>query len=293
MNEGELFRTEEARCTRCGLCADACPQGVVVAKAGALPKADPARVGSCLRCGHCVAVCPAGALQHEHLDPWGFPDAPLPPAPTDVLALLRSRRSVRRYRAQEVPRERVEELLEAAQYSPTGHNARQVGCVVLLERGSIDGLRDGVAHFYRRVIARLRSPLTRPLARLIAGSSRVDELLEALPGMTRAEERLRRGEDPLFHGASAVILFHAPAGRETSEADCAIAADHASLLAPALGLGTCHIGYAAAALKRLPHLAATLGVPAGHRTFSVLGLGYPALVYRRLVPRPPLPRSYR
>jgi nitroreductase len=101
---------------------------------------------------------------------------------------------------------------------------------------------------------------------------------------------MRQGEDPLFHGAPAVLLFHAPP-RETSEADCALAAGQVTLLAPSLGLGTCHIGYASAVLRRFGRLARTFGVPADRRVYAVVALGHPAVLYPRLVPRPPIPTT--
>jgi nitroreductase len=142
------------------------------------------------------------------------------------------------------------------------------------------------------VLSLVRNRLTRPLVALAVGPSPVRELLDALPGLQRAEERIARGEDPLFHGAPAVLLLHAPRGRETSETDCALAADHLTLYAPSLGFGTCHIGYAAAALKRMPKAARTFGIPAGHCTFAVLTAGYPDVRYARLPPRPPIPLRY-
>ncbi|MDF1556422.1 MAG: nitroreductase family protein, partial [Deferrisomatales bacterium] len=124
------------------------------------------------------------------------------------------------------------------------------------------------------------------------GSTRVRELREALPGLRWAEEQFRAGHDPLFHHAPVVLVFHAPPA-ETAEADCALAAGQVSLLAPSLGLGTCHIGYAAALLKRLPRIGRRCGVPRGHRGFAVLTLGCPAVIWRRLPPRPAIPVRWR
>ena len=115
--------------------------------------------------------------------------------------------------------------------------------------------------------------------------------MDAGPTLKRAEERIRRGEDPLFHDAPAVLLFHAP-DDETSEVDCALAAAQTTLLAPSLGLGTCYIGYASAVLKRFRRIARPYGIPKGHKAYVVLTVGYPDEQYLRLVPRPPLKTRY-
>ena len=53
------FRLDAARCTGCGACARACPNGAVSWTPGEMPRVDRAR---CRACGACAAICPAGAL---------------------------------------------------------------------------------------------------------------------------------------------------------------------------------------------------------------------------------------
>jgi len=276
-------------CTGCGACIAVCPHRIP--HLGPEGTVAPDLEAFCIACGHCVAVCPGGALRHRDLPAEGFLDEAACPAPKDVLAWLRRRRSVRSYEARAVSRKAVEELLEAGRYAPTGHNTRALGCVAVFSEDEIRRLREALVAFYRRVFRLVRYRVGRVLLRALVGPGRVAELREALPGMIRAEQRLGAAEDPLFHGAPAVLLFHAPP-TETAETDCALAAAHAALLAPSLDLGTCFIGYASAALRRSPRLAEEFAVPRLHRVYAVLTLGYPSVPYRRLPPRPPLPVRY-
>ncbi|MDF1551794.1 MAG: nitroreductase family protein, partial [Deferrisomatales bacterium] len=144
-------------------------------------------------------------------------------SPGEVLGWLRARRSVRQYRAHPVLRERVTELLEAARCSPTGHNAREVGCVVLASQQARELLARDVCTVYRRLGRALENPILRWVLVLWTGTARVRELREALPGLRWAEEQFRAGHDPLFHHAPVVLVLHAPPA-ETAEADCALAA---------------------------------------------------------------------
>jgi formate hydrogenlyase subunit 6/NADH:ubiquinone oxidoreductase subunit I len=58
---------DRKRCKRCGLCAEICPNGVLVQTgARVFPKILSARV--CSSCGHCVDVCPEGAISHSDFD---------------------------------------------------------------------------------------------------------------------------------------------------------------------------------------------------------------------------------
>jgi nitroreductase len=186
-----------------------------------------------------------------------------------------------------VSRATVEELLEAARYAPTGHNARDLECVAVCSEGRRLELRNAIVGFYRRIFRIAGHPLGRALLTAFLGPARVGELRDARPGVTRAEERLAQGGDPLFHQAPAILLFQAPP-TETAETDCAVAAAQVTLLAPSLGLGTCYIGYASAALRRSRRMAARFGVPRHRRVYTVLTLGYPSCTYRRWVPRPPI-----
>ncbi|MXR37273.1 ferredoxin-type protein NapF [Craterilacuibacter sinensis] len=61
----------ENRCTRCGDCARACPEGIITAGQGGFPVLDMKR-GGCSFCGQCQAACPSGALSRQaaHSLPW-------------------------------------------------------------------------------------------------------------------------------------------------------------------------------------------------------------------------------
>ena len=49
------------KCTRCGTCADVCPQLTIIIRADGLPvQIDPER---CMECGACARNCPAGAAK--------------------------------------------------------------------------------------------------------------------------------------------------------------------------------------------------------------------------------------
>ncbi len=279
-------------CVRCGACVAVCPQRVLSPTQGGPPERSPDWEQHCLRCGHCAAVCYGQALTVEVGGTAGRKAVSPPPPADEVLAWLRARRSVRRYQHRGVARDRIVELLEAARCSPTGHNGQQVGCAVVATEGHRNRLTEQICGVYRRLGWGLGNPIVRVAVSLWVGRDRAKELWNALPGLRRAQEQIKAGRDPLFHHAPVILLVHAPPG-ETAEADCALAAGQLSLLAPSLGLGTCHIGYASAVLKRLPRLALPCGVPRRRRTFAVLTLGYPDVRYHWVPPRLPFPATWR
>ncbi len=289
----DAIRFDDALCVRCGRCVATCPQRVLaVSENGRAPGVAEGAGEFCIRCGQCVAVCPAGAVALAGFGVDDFPPSTQSPEPESVLAWLRNRRSLRVYRDDPVPPQEVTRLLEAARCAPTGHNTRQVGCVALLSEPSRRALRDGLLGFYRKIFRLAEGRGGRMLLRLWVGARGLREIREALLSARRAEARILQGEDPLFHGAPAILIFHAPES-ETAEVDCALAASQATLLAPSLDLGTCYIGYASAALRRRRPLAREAGVPEGDTPYVVLTAGRPAVRYPRWVPRPEIPLRVR
>jgi hypothetical protein len=58
-------------------------------------------------------------------------------------------------------------------------------------------------------------------------------------------------------------------------------------MAHALGLGCCFNGFLVNAVNHSRKIKSWLGIPADHRCYSTMGLGFPNMKYQRLVPRHP------
>jgi ferredoxin-type protein NapF len=61
--------TLAAACTRCGGCAQSCPQHIIVTGESGLPAID-FRRGECTFCGACADVCPAPVFDRKRESPW-------------------------------------------------------------------------------------------------------------------------------------------------------------------------------------------------------------------------------
>jgi ferredoxin-type protein NapF len=57
------------RCTRCGACAEACPEGIVVPGEGGFPEVRFA-LGECTFCGACARACPEPVFAPADGRPW-------------------------------------------------------------------------------------------------------------------------------------------------------------------------------------------------------------------------------
>lgn len=260
------FTIDESRCTRCHACADECPVKIIHLKDG-WPTIPEHKEATCYKCMHCLAVCPTAALSilGKHPDESVALRGAVPNA-TQLETLLKGRRSVRRYRAENLDRATIDRLLAAGWHGASGHNARQVRLTLIDDRESLQRLRGDI-------LARI-AELTRNKA--------LPEGLEFFSTFVRAWER--SGEDVIFRGAPHLVIASADERCTTPRVDCVIVLAGFELMAQSMGLGTLWNGLAKWSLERImPELPARLGVPTEHRIGYVMSFGRPAVTYQRTV----------
>ena len=269
---GVIIRAE--RCVGCGACVRDCLRGLLAVEAGK------ARVkgGACIRCGHCVAVCPADAVRLE-----GCPEEelrPYDPAACEVpaerlLNFMKFRRSIRQFQDRPVEEEKLEQLLEAARYAPTGGN-RQMTRYILLERERAELGQLAMESLYRAAARLDTDPALRGM----------EHYREKWLSMYPAWQE--RGEDGLFfHAPCVLVAVTDPRRSGTGRLDASLAASNVELMAHALGLGACYIGFFTMAAAMEPRIFQRLGIRAGEEVVATLAIGYPNVRYVRTVNRNP------
>lgn len=267
------FAVDEAKCTMCGACLTTCPTDMVREKRGAIKISFVA----CIGCGHCMAICPAGAVSCEA---GGFEAMPKAVASAEeLLGIIKTRRTVRKYTDEPVAQKQLELLLEAARYVPTGANAQPQRFVLLTDAAAKARLRDAIMDYYRgyaEAMADKEHP-ERLAAYGHAGMGEMHEhVLAAVPSFVK---NVDAGRDRLFFDAPAVIVIHAANNQVTPQEGCDYAAFAITLMAAAQGLGSCITAYASMALQALPELARETGVPEGNEVYAVVVVGHPAEAY--------------
>ena len=91
----------------------------------------------------------------------------------------------------------------------------------------------------------------------------------------------QKGEDQLFHGATAVIVIGSKPGASCPHDDALLATQNILLGAHAMGLGSCLIGFAVHALNNDPKIKREFDIPATEQIYSVIALGHPSEKYIR------------
>jgi nitroreductase/NAD-dependent dihydropyrimidine dehydrogenase PreA subunit len=275
------------KCTNCGICVLRCARCFTKGKDTVSAWADE---NCCNICGHCVSLCPAGAIVHHKMDMDNFPDIaePITFKPEEFIQFIRERRSHRHFKRKRIPRRVLEQLIDAVRYVPTGSNDQNVEIIVVENQERIQRLSElTVEHFDR-----LGAHCAEQLEGIRKGGKAIPEDISLMQKMVRYRERMflfrKKGLDPVFYGAPAVIIFHSTIHGTTSKDNCVIASTTMGLLARTMGLETTYIGLLEIASRSYQPLIDELSLPKGNQVFSVLIAGYPKLRYLRTVDRRPI-----
>jgi nitroreductase/NAD-dependent dihydropyrimidine dehydrogenase PreA subunit len=267
-----FLHVDKEKCTECGACVEVCPASLIrIRKNG--PRATGLR--ACISCGHCVAVCPVEALDND-LAPLA---KQVPVAPTGLSArtateFMRSRRSIRCYKEEKVPRETLLQVLDVARFASTGGNSQGLSYLVISDKEALRKLSDATVDWMEEEVAR--------------GSERAPYFA----GIVKAARAT--GKDVILRDAPHLIVAMCdedfPRGAENAH----FALAYAELIAPTVGLGTCWAGlFQGCAFSGYAPLLKALDLPVGKKVAGGLMAGYPRHHYHRLVDRNPLQVGWR
>ena len=264
------FTVNPSACTRCGQCAIDCPPRII-AMNGGYPTIAEEKEALCYRCQHCLAICPTEAISILGIKPGDV--TPLEgnyPRPRQMETLIKGRRSVRRYREENLEPQLIKHLLEVAWHAPTGVNARQVRFTVVDDR--------------EKMVA-LRGEVMAGLGRLLR-DGKLPEGFDFYAVFVRLWEE--QGVDVLFRGAPHLLVASGPQDAVCPMQDCMIALSYFELFAQSHGVGTVWCGLAKWALNDLlPEFRARLGIPEDHIFGYAMMFGKPAVSYARTVRHEP------
>ena len=266
------FSVNDKRCTRCGQCAADCPSRIIRQTGAALPTIAPEQEALCIRCQHCLAICPAAAISILGRTPEN--SAPLArdgfPRLDQMTALVRGRRSVRRYRDENVDPALLRQILDALSYAPSGVNRHALTFTVIDDKAVMQRVREKV------------------MAELAAASSagRIHKRFAYLLDSVTAYRE--QGADIIFRAAPHALIVSAPPDAPCPTEDVALALAYFDLLAQSAGLGTVWWGMLRLVLMTLPELKPLFGLPADHVFYAML-FGPPAIQYARTVQRDATP----
>ena len=188
----------------------------------------------------------------------------------NTIELIRSRRSTRRYKQQEVPEELLETIVEAGRYAPSGSNSQTTHFFVITDAEELQNLRE--------------------LATKCFSEMELEEGQYA--SLAHAIKQSKAGEYNFNYSSPVLIVTANRKDYGNNYADCACALENMMLEANELDLGSCWINQLRW-LNEDPRIIAKFkefGLQEDERIYGALAVGYPD-TENGLPEREPLPRK--
>ena len=262
-----MITIDQEKCIGCGLCAKDCfTKDIDVTNHIAKSKRT-----RCIECGHCIAVCPKNAITLENYSMSEIIEYQKGDFEIDEDQYLRSlkyRRTIRQFSNKQLENQKIEKIIEAGRYSPTGGNQQNVSfCVV---RDDIDSLRNMAIDELNK-IANLSNEEKEKM-----NISWYGDMWKQMYRDYHAQNK----KDGLFFDAGTVILV-----LSKSVQNACIAAAHMETMVYAQGLGMLYSGFFTRAVAHSKDMKEYLKLNQGQEVVACLVIGYPGIKYQRTVPR--------
>nr|WP_321452295.1 nitroreductase family protein [uncultured Carboxylicivirga sp.] len=260
------FKIDEALCTQCSLCAKECPSLIIDGKNG-IPVIKEGKEKNCIKCQHCLAVCPTGALSIFGKNPEDSMAVTNEiPSADEMERLIKTRRSVRKFKKAEVEEATIQKLIESAAYAPTGHNKNQVLLSATYTRAEMDKVREVVYNAIKK--------------------AKEEGKLEGALSLYGAFQHVweTKGIDVIFRDAPHLIIATAPAANSNGVADSVISLSYFELLANSMGIGTLWNGILKVVMEQVvTELKTSFNIPEDHTIGFMMVYGLPAVKFARSV----------
>jgi len=164
----------------------------------------------------------------------------------ETLAVIRNRRSIRKYRAEQIVDSELQSIMEAAIHAPSAINQQKWHFTVIQDKAMLDRLAG------------------------IVKANIMNSGMEFLVNMVSSPDY------HVFRNAPTVVIITADEKAFSTEVDCGAAAENIALAAESLNIGSCLIGMASFLFvsDKAGEIKKELGIPEGYKFIISVALGY-------------------
>lgn len=256
------LKVDKEKCINCGMCIKDCMSSVLKFDGEGVPQVAEGGEQRCIGCQHCMAICPTGALSIFDKNP----DNSERTAFVDENALLthiKSRRSTRYYKKENVPAETMEKLKNMLDFVPTGCNAHSLHFTFIDDIAAMDDYREFVLTRLKNRVKFIPSLFFKKFAKY--------------------KKKLMNGEDIVFRGAPHMVVVSIPDNAPCKDINPIIALSYFELYAQSLGVATCWCELGQMCLQSFPKAVKKLNIPNDCKPHYVMLFGLPEVKYARTI----------
>ena len=273
MTENTLIEINKEKCIKCGLCSEICPCGVIKFEKGEYPEVSDKHIIACMKCQHCFSICPANAVCFDGIVDTGAVNKEFNPSPESMLNLIKTRRSCRNFKDENVSPEIIEKLTSMTAWVPTGCNDHRLHFSVIDDKENLSVFKNIINDEFSKTFTKLK------LAKEFISQK---EIKIDYKKFVQFKRMLSSGDDTIFRNAPHLIVAAYPKDAPCGPVDSIIALSYFELYAQSLGLGTLWCGFAQWLFQALPKLCKYIDLPKNYKPGYVMLFGYSKEKYKRM-----------
>lgn len=256
------FKVDKDKCIKCGQCIKECGTKIIQFNADKIPVINKSDEKYCMKCQHCLAICPVSAISILDKIPQDSEPSNNFPNDEQLLNLIKSRRSIRNYKHENLDSNTLNKLKEMLKYSPTGCNNHKLHISIIEDIEVMDRLRNRTNNTLKKLLlSKTLHPLTKKFERF--------------------KKQIINGEDLIYRQAPHMLVVSAPIDAPCAPVDPIILLSYFELYAQSLEVGTLWCGFAEICLKLQPELCEFLEIPEGYKVGYVMLFGPTDTKYQR------------
>ncbi len=252
------FKIDKEKCIKCGLCVKDCSRGVLQTDNNKYPYNT---VDECFGCQHCLAICPVGAISVFEKNPQNSYKGETLPAPEEIEALIKMRRSCRNYKPENIDTDKMQKLKNILNWVPTGVNYRGLHFAFVENKETMDDIRSELLGFLKEYAEKNKE-------------GRLSSLYA---------ESVRTGENVVLRNAPHMIVVSVDKNSPCKEIDPIIALSYFELYAQSMGLGTLWCGLGYWTIPSCQTIVEKFKIPQNYEIAYVMLFGYPNVKYARSI----------
>lgn len=260
----KFIQVNQEQCTKCGICVDVCPPRILKIGKNGPSAVEP---DACIACGHCVSICPNTAIDNVKTPLSGQVDLKKFPVIDNDTAynFMRSRRSIRCYKSESIPRKQLLKLIDIARFAPTASNKQGISYIIVDNKKTLEKATEVVIQWMEKNQSHWWSfPL-------------------------HIQAYRKQGIDGIFHSAHNLIIATAPKDFKNGRENTLLSFAYLELYATTFGIGSAWAGlFEMCAFSNYPPLLELFKITENKTITGAVMVGFPKYRFKRLVDRNPL-----